>query len=139
MNHGGPDKAVCVYSADHYADWRIELGLPEMHFGAFGENFTIGGLAEDDVCIGDIWRVGEATVQVSQPRQPCWKLAPLAAQRPSRPGSSRAAGPGGISGSSKEGSSSPACRSRLSIARSPTGPSSGPTGSCTKRSLIRPR
>ena len=75
VNHGGPDKAVCVYSADHYDDWRRELGLPEMPFGAFGENFTVGGLAEADVCIGDVYRVGEATVQVSQPRQPCWKLA----------------------------------------------------------------
>ncbi len=74
-NHGGPDKAVCVYSADHYPAWRAELTLPEMPFGAFGENFTVEGLAEADVCIGDVWKVGRATVQVSQPRQPCWKLA----------------------------------------------------------------
>ena len=46
-----------------------------MPFGAFGENFTVEGLAEADLCIGDVWRVGQATVQVSQPRQPCWKLA----------------------------------------------------------------
>jgi MOSC domain-containing protein YiiM len=75
VNHGGPDKAVCVYSADHYDTWRHELELPGLTFGAFGENFTIGGMDEDGVCIGDVWRVGEATVQVSQPRQPCWKLA----------------------------------------------------------------
>jgi MOSC domain-containing protein YiiM len=73
--HGGVDKAVCCYASIHYDDWRRELGLPDMAFGAFGENFTIDGLAEPDVCIGDVWRVGTAVVQVSQPRQPCWKLA----------------------------------------------------------------
>lgn len=75
VNHGGPDKAVCVYSADHYDAWRQDLNLSELPFGAFGENFTIRGLTEDEVCIGDVWRVGSATVQVSQPRRPCWKLA----------------------------------------------------------------
>lgn len=75
VHHGGVDKAVCCYPAAHYPGWRVELGLPEMAFGAFGENFTIDGLAEPDVCIGDVFRVGGATVQVSQPRQPCWKLA----------------------------------------------------------------
>lgn len=75
VNHGGPDKAVCAYSADHYSAWMAEWGLPELPSGAFGENFTLGDLTEADVCIGDVWRVGEAVVQVSQPRQPCWKLA----------------------------------------------------------------
>ncbi len=75
VNHGGSDKAVCCYPALHYDGWRIELGLPEMPFGAFGENFTINGLAEADVCIGDVYRLGAVLVQVSQPRQPCWKLA----------------------------------------------------------------
>jgi MOSC domain-containing protein YiiM len=75
VNHGGPDKAVCAYPAGHYDAWRRELGLPEMPFGGFGENFTVGGLTEAEVCIGDVWRVGGALVQVSQPRQPCWKLA----------------------------------------------------------------
>ncbi|AMV40703.1 MOSC domain-containing protein [Planctomyces sp. SH-PL62] len=73
--HGGPDKAVCCYPAAHYPGWRMELGLPDLAFGGFGENFTTGGLVESGVCIGDVWRVGEAVVQVSQPRQPCWKLA----------------------------------------------------------------
>jgi MOSC domain-containing protein YiiM len=73
--HGGVDKAVCCYPAAHYGPWRRELALPEMIHGSFGENFTIDGLAEPDVCIGDVWRVGSAVVQVSQPRQPCWKLA----------------------------------------------------------------
>ena len=115
VNHGGPDKAVCVYSADHYPYWREMLGL-DLPPGAFGENFTVAGLTEADVCIGDVWSVSDATrvacprprghgdppgnmaasedlrdhatptpsaaqqsdavrVQISQPRQPCWKLA----------------------------------------------------------------
>lgn len=76
VHHGGPDKAVLAYSATHYTDWRRKLDNPTLPFGAFGENFTVEGLTEADVCIGDIWKVGDgATVQVSQPRQPCWKLA----------------------------------------------------------------
>jgi MOSC domain-containing protein YiiM len=75
VNHGGVDKAVLAYSADHYPKWREELQLPEMPFGAFGENLTIAGLNEELVCIGDIFRIGPVKLQVSQPRQPCWKLA----------------------------------------------------------------
>lgn len=75
VNHGGPDKAVCVYSADHYDLWRREFGMSVLPSGAFGENLTIQGLDEHTVCIGDVWMTGGATVQVSQPRQPCWKLA----------------------------------------------------------------
>jgi MOSC domain-containing protein YiiM len=74
-HHGGVDKAVCVYAAEHYPDWRESLAQSDMEHGAFGENFTVQGLLEADVCIGDVFRVGEAMVQVSQPRQPCWKLA----------------------------------------------------------------
>lgn len=75
VNHGGADKTVCAYPADHYPDWRRELDRPDLPFGAFGENFTLQAVTEADVCIGDTWRVGGAVVQVSQPRQPCWKLA----------------------------------------------------------------
>lgn len=76
VHHGGPEKAVLAYSAQHYPDWRRSLNNPSLPFGAFGENFTVVGLTEADVCIGDVWQVGaEAVVQVSQPRQPCWKLA----------------------------------------------------------------
>jgi MOSC domain-containing protein YiiM len=76
VHHGGPDKAVLAYSANHYDAWRQELGIPGLPLGAFAENFTIHGLTETDVCVGDIWQVGdEATLQVSQPRLPCWKLA----------------------------------------------------------------
>jgi MOSC domain-containing protein YiiM len=74
-NHGGIDKAVLAYSADHYPKWRDELRMPDMPYGAFGENLTITGLSEVSVHIGDIFRIGTATFEVSQPRQPCWKLA----------------------------------------------------------------
>lgn len=73
-NHGGPDKAVCVYSFDHYPYWEEWLG-ERLSPGAFSENLTIGGLSETDVCIGDVFRVGDALVQLSQPRKPCSKLA----------------------------------------------------------------
>lgn len=72
--HGGPDKAVNVYPSEHYAVWRNELQLA-MSGGAFGENFTTAGLSETEVCIGDSYRIGAAVVQVTQPRQPCAKLA----------------------------------------------------------------
>jgi MOSC domain-containing protein YiiM len=74
-HHGGIDKAVLAYSADHYPEWRERLGLPDMPHGGFGENLTIAGWCEDTVCIGDICRIGAVTFEVSQPRQPCWKLA----------------------------------------------------------------
>jgi MOSC domain-containing protein YiiM len=74
-HHGGPDKAVCAYPAVHYPAWRAELAIPDFSVGAFGENFTLEGVAEGDVCVGDTYAVGEAQVQVSQPRQPCWKLS----------------------------------------------------------------
>jgi MOSC domain-containing protein YiiM len=72
--HGGPDKAVCVYSADHFAYWRETLRRPELAAGAFGENFTVSGLDEGTVCLGDVFAVGTVLVEVSQPRGPCWKL-----------------------------------------------------------------
>lgn len=74
-NHGGPEKAVNVYPVEHYPYWQQVLGTAEFPFGSLGENFTTEGLHETEVCLGDIFEVGEALVQVSQPRQPCWKLA----------------------------------------------------------------
>ena len=81
--HGGIDKAVNVYPIEHYRYWnqrarfplRKRIQLPTPYNGAFGENFTVSGMLENDVCIGDIYEVGSVIVQVSQPRQPCWKLA----------------------------------------------------------------
>lgn len=73
--HGGSEKAVCAYSAEHYPYWRNHLSKPDLPHGAFGENLTIEGLPETGLHIGDRFSLGEAQVQVSQPRQPCWKLA----------------------------------------------------------------
>jgi MOSC domain-containing protein YiiM len=72
--HGGADKAVYVYPFEHYAFWAGELGRHDFFHGQFGENFTTKGLLEDEVCIGDVFRIGEARVQVTQPRSPCFKL-----------------------------------------------------------------
>jgi MOSC domain-containing protein YiiM len=71
--HGGPDKAVCAYCAEHYPTWQAEFSLA-LPFGAFGENITIEGLTEDALCIGDILSVGTTLLQISQPRQPCANL-----------------------------------------------------------------
>lgn len=75
QHHGGPDKAVLAYSAGHYGVWRDELPGTGFPVGSFGENLTIDGLTEETVAIGDVWIAGGTRLQVSQPRQPCWKLA----------------------------------------------------------------
>ena len=74
--HGGPDKAVYCYPIEHYAKWLAELPSAEALLvpGGFGENLTTLGFDEDGVCIGDILRIGSVTAQVTQPRQPCFKL-----------------------------------------------------------------
>ncbi|HDR7287710.1 MOSC domain-containing protein [Bacillus cereus] len=74
VHHGGVDKAVCVYTGDHYPYWEKELNQ-DLVYGAFGENITVSDMREEDVCIGDTFQIGEAVVQVTQPRQPCFKLA----------------------------------------------------------------
>ncbi len=74
VHHGGPDKAVCVYPSEHFLVWERMYHRP-FTAGAFGENLTLSGLTEENVCIGDVFEVGTAIVQVSQPRQPCFKLA----------------------------------------------------------------
>jgi MOSC domain-containing protein YiiM len=73
--HGGPDKAVCVYSLDHAAWWRETLSEPDWGAGAVGENFSVAGQTEPSVCLGDVFEVGSALLQVSQPRSPCQTLA----------------------------------------------------------------
>ena len=73
--HGGPDKAVCVYSADHFPEWSRVLRERDLGAGAFGENFSVSHMDETSVCVGDVYAVGTSLVQVSQPRSPCWKLA----------------------------------------------------------------
>ena len=73
-HHGGPDKAVCVYGIDHYPYWEKTLGI-DLPPAPFGENLSLSGLNEGEVCIGDIFEAGTAVLQVSQPRQPCSTLA----------------------------------------------------------------
>lgn len=76
VHHGGADKAIHHYPADHYPFWQNELTDHPLlaSAGAFGENISTQGLIEDAVCIGDRFRLGTALVEVSQGRQPCWKL-----------------------------------------------------------------
>lgn len=72
VHHGGPDKATLLYPREHYAYWEQELGR-DPGPAALGENLTVEGLTEETVCIGDVYRIGGATVEVSQPRIPCFK------------------------------------------------------------------
>ncbi|WP_336779360.1 MOSC domain-containing protein [Paenibacillus illinoisensis] len=73
-HHGGPDKAVCVYDYSRYSLLE-QLMERKLDWGACGENLTVEGCSEDQVRIGDVYELGGALVQVSQPRQPCFKLA----------------------------------------------------------------
>jgi MOSC domain-containing protein YiiM len=73
-NHGRLHQAVLLYAAEHYPLWREELNRPEIGPGGFGENFTVQGLSEQTACIGDIYAIGEAHIQVTGPRYPCWKV-----------------------------------------------------------------
>jgi MOSC domain-containing protein YiiM len=72
--HGGRDKAVYAYPSEHYEHWSRELPGVELPWGVFGENFTISGLLEGDVKVGDRLRIGSAEFSVTQPRVPCFKL-----------------------------------------------------------------
>lgn len=72
--HGGENRALLVYQLGSYQHWRRHLGRQDIEFGAFGENFTVEGLADDQVCIGDRYRIGEAEFEVSQPRVTCFRV-----------------------------------------------------------------
>jgi MOSC domain-containing protein YiiM len=72
--HGGVDKACYLYSADHYSFWKNKYPAQLWQWGMFGENLTVAGLNESEIRIGDRFKIGDAVVQVSQPRQPCFKL-----------------------------------------------------------------
>lgn len=74
-HHGGPEKAVFAYAFENYTYWQKELGKPQITSGGMGENFVIENGNEETISIGDTFQIGEAIVQVSQPRQPCWKPA----------------------------------------------------------------
>jgi len=80
--HGGRDKAVYAYPSEHLPHWNAELTVdPPFGPGTFGENLTTAGGLEDDVRIGDIWSWGDALLQVTQPRSPCFKLGMATGRR----------------------------------------------------------
>jgi len=81
VHHGGPDRALLLYSALHYPDWEVQFGYP-VPYGGFGENFTVDEVDEHQVCLGDRWATDDIEIEVSQPRLPCFKLA----RRLDRPG-----------------------------------------------------
>src|SRR5215207_7440119 len=72
--HGGVDKAVYAYSIEHYEYWRRVFPTIEMPYGMFGENFTVEGLMESEVSVGDVFQIGSSKVIATQPRMPCYKL-----------------------------------------------------------------
>jgi MOSC domain-containing protein YiiM len=72
--HGGTNKAVYAYPSEHYSFWRQQLPEIDFTWGQFGENLTTEGLREEDTFVGDVYRLGQAVVKVTQPRMPCYKL-----------------------------------------------------------------
>jgi ferredoxin-NADP reductase/MOSC domain-containing protein YiiM/ferredoxin len=74
LAHGGAHRAVFVYQIGSYRYWERELGRDDFTYGQFGENFTVEGLADDEVCIGDRYRIGEALFEVTQPRVTCYRV-----------------------------------------------------------------
>lgn len=72
--HGGEQRAVLVYQLDSYAHWKEHLGRDDLTYGMFGENFTVDGLPDDEVCVGDRYRIGEAEFEVTQPRVTCYRV-----------------------------------------------------------------
>ena len=75
VHHGGLDKAVLAYPHEHYKFWQTEFPEVNWENGCFGENLTLCGLTESEVCVGDVYSLGDSVLQISQPRQPCWKLS----------------------------------------------------------------
>jgi ferredoxin-NADP reductase/MOSC domain-containing protein YiiM len=72
--HGGEHRAVFVYQIDSYRYWQKQLGRSDFSYGQFGENFTVDGLSDAEVCIGDRYRIGEALFEVTQPRVTCYRV-----------------------------------------------------------------
>jgi MOSC domain-containing protein YiiM len=75
QGHGGEQRAVLVYQIDSYRYWQRLLGRDDFVYGQFGENFTVEGLADDEVCIGDRYQIGAAVFEVTQPRVTCYRVA----------------------------------------------------------------
>jgi MOSC domain-containing protein YiiM len=76
-HHGGEDKTLYTMPMEHICHWRTVFSRPDLPFGGLGENLTVLGALETDVCIGDRFQLGEAMIQISQPRLPCWKIGRL--------------------------------------------------------------
>src|SRR3982751_2318227 len=72
--HGGEQRAVLFYQIESYRFWQERLGRSDFVFGQFGENFTVDGLPDDEVCIGDRYRIGSALFEVTQPRTTCYRV-----------------------------------------------------------------
>lgn len=72
--HGGPNKAIYAYPSEHYSYWQQKFPDMNLPWGMFGENLTLEGLTENDVCVGDRFRMGTAVLMATQPRLPCYKL-----------------------------------------------------------------
>src|SRR5256886_10310254 len=72
--HGGEQRAVLVYQAGSYRHWQQHLGRDDLGYGAFGENLSVDGLTDDEVCIGDRYRIGGAEFEVTQPRVTCYRV-----------------------------------------------------------------
>ena len=74
LAHGGEQRAVFVYQIESYRYWKKQLGRDDFAYGQFGENFTVEGLADDEVCVGDRYRIGSAAFEVTQPRVTCYRV-----------------------------------------------------------------
>jgi MOSC domain-containing protein YiiM len=74
-NHGGPDQALSAYSIDHYRFWAARFGRDDFSYGVFGENLTVDGMNETEMCIGDVLEIGSTVLQVTHPRIPCFRLS----------------------------------------------------------------
>jgi len=112
--HGGEHRAVFVYQIDSYRYWQRQLSRSDFTYGQFGENFTVDGLSDEEVCIGDRYRIGDALFEVTQPRVTCYRVGIRMSRRWPHC-SSRTANPAFISAFSRRGRSKPAtksCRSR---------------------------
>ena len=72
--HGGEQRAVMVYQTESYEYWKTQLGRDDLRLGNFGENFTVTGLSDREVCVGDRYRIGEAEFEVTQPRVTCFRV-----------------------------------------------------------------
>ena len=74
QGHGGEQRAVFVYQIESYRYWRERLDRSDFTYGQFGENFTVEGMSDDEVCIGDRYRIGQALFEVTQPRVTCYRV-----------------------------------------------------------------